>query len=96
MYKVEFEDIENKLSKIRLARRQLMLPVLMGFSGLFIFLYTILEDKDLYLIIFLSFTFLQAFALYYYILPILGKLDLIEQDIKNIKQATGVEDQKHF
>jgi hypothetical protein len=96
MYKVEVEEIESKIKLIQKSKKDVFLPVFMAISGFTALGFAWGAPDEVFMIIFFSFIFLQSFALYYYILPLLGKIELIEQDIRKLKSATNVDDEKHY
>ncbi|QIZ76527.1 hypothetical protein [Ferrimonas lipolytica] len=96
MYKVEVEEIESKLNSIRKHKKDFLFLSLL-FCGLIALGFAWAGSADdMLLMLLFSFSFVHAFALYYYILPLLGKIDLLEQDIKNLKAATNVEDKRLY
>ena len=96
MYKVEVEDIDNKIKLIEKSKRDGFLSVFMVFNGLLALGLAWNSSNDTLMMMFFAFLFLQAFALYYYIHPLLGKISLLEQDIQNLKAATNTKDEQHY
>ena len=97
MYKVEVEEIENKLNLINKSRKDALVKFVMVATGAIVLLYLLFdENKTTYVFTLTTFFFLQAFALYYYIHPIVGKLELLERDIQNLKQVVDVKDEVHY
>jgi hypothetical protein len=95
MYKVEVEDIEKKLKLARTASKTAVLPWII-FTALMVILYAWHASDDTFFIVLFSFLFIQGYILYYFISPILGKIELMEEDIKNLKSASNVEDERHY
>jgi len=97
LYKVEVEEIENKLKLLKKSRKESLVKFVMISTGLLVLLFASSDENKLTLTYTMfTFFFLQSFALYYYIHPIVGKLELLEQDINNLKAAANVQDERHY
>ena len=91
MYKVEVEDIENKISIIKKSKFTFFMMILSGLM-LVASYFDIEKTLSIYFIV----IFLISFIKFYFVEPLLGKIELLEEDIKLLKDKAGVEGQKHL
>ena len=93
MYKIEVDDVENKLLRIKNSKFTFFMMFLSGMMlvvGCF--------EYGIEIALYLSFTvlFLISFINFYFIIPLLSKIELLEEDIIRLREKVGVDDQKHL
>ena len=92
MYKVEEEEIEKRLSKIRKSSGfdifMIVLGLVLVFGGVY--------EEDLFPTAFGILIFVFSFVNYYYITPLLGKVQMLESEVKRLKEKVGLEDEKRY
>ena len=95
MYKVEVESIESKIKSIKELRKNHVITAFLGLSGLLLSVGLFSDVKPETLLL-ESVMFSISFVVYVFVFPLLGKIELLEQDIKNIKAAPNLGDEKHY
>ncbi|MCE9679834.1 hypothetical protein LZP69_11740 [Shewanella sp. AS1] len=91
MYKIEVEEIDEKLSHIRKRNTSKFAVWGLGFAVLLV-----LFSEDTFPQFIAFGLFIYTLINHYYISPLLGKIDLLEEDIANLKRATETADVKHY
>ena len=95
MYKVDVENINKKLGSLQVWRKGNAAFVLMLLSGFMLVVSNFSDTVDGSMIT-CAILFTLFFLLHYIIFPLMGKIELLEEDIKNLKAATDVKDVKHY
>jgi len=91
MYKVDIQDINKKIAMIKRSQGTMFLLVLSGVMLVSAYFET---DKAIY--IYFSIFFTLGFVKHYFISPLLGKIELMENDIRRLKQKLDIEEEKHY
>jgi uncharacterized membrane protein YjjP (DUF1212 family) len=94
MYKVDVEETNKKLEKIRRYKGQ-GLTVMMVLSAITMLAY-LFEERDIGMAIYFTTVFILCFVTYYLVLPLLSKIELLEEDIDRLKKATNMKDIKRY
>lgn len=91
MYKVELENIENKLSRIKSWKVTKFLLILTG-----LMLVAAYFSSYNAIIIYFGILFTIEFVKYLFVEPLLGKIELLEEDIQKLKEKAHIKEEKHY
>jgi hypothetical protein len=95
LYKVDVESIDEKINSIKELRRNNVITIFLVISGLLFFV-GLFSDIDHEALLIEGMMFSASLVIYVFVFPLLGKIELLEKDIENLKVASNVEDVKHY
>ncbi len=92
MYKVDVDNINNKLARIRRKPADIFLVAI----SIFMIFMAFMNDAEAHRYMALGILLLIASTKYYFINPLLGKIELLENEIVRLKAKLGLEDEQYL